>query len=172
MYIYNTLVQQVQPQSVALRGPTAVQCAANRGRVLEAVADEGLLIRVCTRFRDFASLPEWNAAAMNRAKPTDYCDVTRISATLRPEEGTPVVLLFASIQCRLYLAENTCLECPGSAVVAQQTSTSESVMISVGPGFNPLSGFIFCFFSSAYTDCQFLRIRNVTVPTIRRRYGI
>jgi hypothetical protein len=30
---------------------------------------------------------------------------------------------------------------PGSAVVAQQTSTSDSAMISVGPGFNPLSGF-------------------------------
>ena len=96
MYIYSTLVQQVRPQSVAFRGPNAVQCVANRGRVLEAVADEGLLIRVRTKFRDFASLPEWTAAAMNQAKARDDCDATRISVTLRPEEGTPDVLLFAS----------------------------------------------------------------------------
>jgi hypothetical protein len=45
---------------------------------------------------------------------------------------------------RSYCMQKHSFHRPGSAVVAQQTSTSESVMISVGPGFNPLSGLIFC----------------------------
>jgi hypothetical protein len=67
-----------------------------------------------------------------------YCSLPAI------EELSHLISLGHCPKTKLYIVQTAAAIIkyrPGSAVVAQQTSTSDSAMISVGPGFNPLSGF-------------------------------